>query len=224
MHNHALLDISIGLDAVVLDFVISLLGEPNGDSELVDSVHFYMLPTHRSVRSGQYTSFVFSAHLIEAGINASIGTVGDAMDNALMESAIGLYKTELITKDGPWKTLADVELATAEYVNWFSNKRLHTSIGGFPPAEHKAADYAQTQPNPKAGEPKTEASTKPGALQFAVALQSQPGLTANLQGFRIGAPEGWPPFAKPHASPGRHWVRCESGRRRSPWRGWPSDP
>ena len=68
-----------------------------------------------------------------------------------MESAIGLYKTELITKDGPWKTLADVELATVEYVNWFNNKRLHTSTGGVPLAEHKAADYAQTQPNPEAG-------------------------------------------------------------------------
>lgn len=58
-----------------------------------------MLPTRRSTRSGQYTSFVFSAHLIEAGMDASIGTAGDALDNALMESAIGLYKTELITKD-----------------------------------------------------------------------------------------------------------------------------
>jgi putative transposase len=106
---------------------------------------------HHSDAGSQYTSFAFTAHLIEAGIDASIGTVGDALDNALMESTIGLYKTELIKKDGPWKTLADVELATAEYVNWFNNKRLHTAIGGVPPAEYEAAYYAQTQPDPEAG-------------------------------------------------------------------------
>jgi putative transposase len=106
---------------------------------------------HHSDAGSQYTSFVFTAHLIEAGVDASIGTVGDALDNALMESTIGLYKTELIKKDGPWKTLADVELATAEYVNWFNTRRLHTSIGGIPPAEHEAAYYAQAQPDPEAG-------------------------------------------------------------------------
>ena len=68
-----------------------------------------------------------------------------------MESAIGLYKTELIKKAGPWKSLADVELATAEYVEWFNIKRLHTAIGGIPPAEYEAAYYAQTQPDPEAG-------------------------------------------------------------------------
>jgi putative transposase len=92
---------------------------------------------------------VFTAHLIEAGIDASVGTIGDAYDNALMESAIGLYKTELIKKDGPWRTLADVELATAEYVDWFNTRRLHTAIGGIPPAEHEAAYYAQPQPDPE---------------------------------------------------------------------------
>jgi putative transposase len=106
---------------------------------------------HHSDAGSQYTSFVFTAHLIEAGIDASTGTVGDALDNALMESTIGLYKTELIKKAGPWRTLADVELATAEYVDWFNNKRLHTAIGGVPPAEYEAAYYAQTQPPPEAG-------------------------------------------------------------------------
>jgi putative transposase len=106
---------------------------------------------HHSDAGSQYTSFAFTAHLIEAGIDASIGTIGDALDNALMESTIGLYKTELIKKAGPWKTLADVELATAEYVNWFNTRRLHTAIGGIPPAEYEAAYYAQTQPDPEAG-------------------------------------------------------------------------
>lgn len=63
----------------------------------------------------QYTSFRFTAHLLAEGIDASIGTVGDALDNALMESTIGLYKTELIKPRRPWRSLADVELATAEW-------------------------------------------------------------------------------------------------------------
>ncbi len=62
-----------------------------------------------------------------------------------MESAIGLYKTELISRRGPWKNLADVELATAEYTDWFNTRRLHGSIGHIPPAEHEANYYAQTQ-------------------------------------------------------------------------------
>jgi putative transposase len=106
---------------------------------------------HHSDAGSQYTSFRFTAHLIESGIDASIGTVGDALDNALMESTIGLYKTELIKKQGPWKTLADVELATAEYVDWFNTRRLHTAIGGVPPAEYEAGYYAQNQPQSEAG-------------------------------------------------------------------------
>ena len=105
----------------------------------------------RLVESAQYTSFAFTAHLIEAGTGPSIGTVGDALDNALMESAIGLYKTELIKKQGPWKTLADVELATADYVDWFTSNRRHTAIGGAPPAEFQAAYHAPIQPPPEAG-------------------------------------------------------------------------
>jgi putative transposase len=106
---------------------------------------------HHSDAGSQYTSFRFTAHLLEAGLDASIGTVGDALDNALMESTIGLFKTELIKKDGPWRSLADVELATADYINWYNNKRLHTAIGGIPPAEHEAAYYAQNEPHNEAG-------------------------------------------------------------------------
>jgi hypothetical protein len=112
-----------------------------------------------------YTSFAFTAHLIEAGIDASIGTVGDALDNALMESTIGLYKTELIKKKGPWKTLADVELATAGYVDWYNNRRLHTAIGGIPPAEHETVYSTTLKTSPRRRlDPTTEASTKPGAV------------------------------------------------------------
>jgi len=106
---------------------------------------------HHSDAGSQYTSFAFTAHLIEAGIDASIGTVGDALDNALMESQIGLYKTELIKPRKPWKGLADVEVATAEWVDWFNHQRLHTAIGHIPPAEHETSYYAQHQPQPVAG-------------------------------------------------------------------------
>jgi putative transposase len=87
----------------------------------------------RPIESAQYTSFRFTTHLVDAGIDASIGTVGDALDNALMESAIGLYKTELIKPRGPWKNLTGVELATAEYVGWYNTTRLHGEIGHVPP-------------------------------------------------------------------------------------------
>ncbi|WP_317936477.1 IS3 family transposase [Streptomyces cellostaticus] len=106
---------------------------------------------HHSDAGSQYTSFAFTAHLLEAGIDASIGSVGDALDNALMESQIGLYKTELIKPRKPWHGLADVELATAEWVDWFNNQRLHTATGDIPPHEHETNYYAQHQPQPAAG-------------------------------------------------------------------------
>ena len=77
-----------------------------------------------------------------------------ARDSPMMENTIGLYKTELIKPRGPWRSLAEVELATAEYVDGYNNKRLRTAIGGMPLVEHEAAYYAQTQPQPVAG-PKT---------------------------------------------------------------------
>ena len=107
---------------------------------------------HHSDAGGQYTSFAFTTHLLEAGIDASIGTVGDPLDNALMESQIGLYKTELIKLGRPRHGLADVELATAEWVDWFNNQRIHTAIGDVPPHEHETNYYAQQhQPQPAAG-------------------------------------------------------------------------
>ncbi|NYV72759.1 transposase [Streptomyces sp. UH6] len=84
-------------------------------------------------------------------MDASIGTVGDALDNALMESQIGLCKTELIKPRKPWHGLPGVELATAEWVDWFNNQRLHTAIGSIPPREHETNYYAQHQPQPAAG-------------------------------------------------------------------------
>ncbi|WAL70317.1 IS3 family transposase [Kitasatospora sp. YST-16] len=96
---------------------------------------------HHSDAGSQYTSFRLAEHLEAAGIAASIGTVGDAYDNALMESAIGLYKTELVKPGRPWRTLAQVELATAEWVDWYNHRRLHGEIGHVPPVEYENTYY-----------------------------------------------------------------------------------
>jgi putative transposase len=104
---------------------------------------------HHSDAGSQYTSFRFAAHLAEAGIAASIGTVGDAYDNALMESTIGLYKTELIGPRAPWHGLADVELATAEWVSWYNEHRIHSAISDLTPSELEAAHYAKQAPTVK---------------------------------------------------------------------------
>ncbi|MFD0974077.1 IS3 family transposase, partial [Plantactinospora endophytica] len=106
---------------------------------------------HHSDAGSQYTSFRFTTHLLDAGIDASIGSVGDALDNALMESTIGLYKTELIKSRGPWRSLAQVELATAEWVDWYNNQRLHSAIGHVPPAEYESMFHAQPQPREVVG-------------------------------------------------------------------------
>ncbi|MFG2324788.1 integrase core domain-containing protein [Streptomyces sp. NPDC048568] len=87
--------------------------------------------------------------MLEAGIDASIGTVGDALDNALMESQIGLFKTELIKPRRPWRGLADVELGTAEWVDWFNNQRLHTAIGH--PSPRARGQPLRSTPAPTGG-------------------------------------------------------------------------
>ncbi|MGK5447114.1 integrase core domain-containing protein [Streptomyces radiopugnans] len=98
----------------------------------------------RLVELTQYTSFRLAEHLDAARIAASIGSVGDAYDNALMESTIGLFKTEVIKPMRPWKTLSHVELATAEWVDWYNHRRLHGEIGHIPPAEYEANYYQAT--------------------------------------------------------------------------------
>lgn len=76
-------------------------------------------------------------------MRASIGSVADAYDNALAESTIGLFKTELIRRRGPWKTLDDVEIATLEWVDWLNNRRPHTELGDIPPAGHETTYYRE---------------------------------------------------------------------------------
>ena len=100
---------------------------------------------HHSDAGSQYTSLAFSEALTEAGITGSIGTVGDALDNALMESTIGLFKTEVIDHEqATWTSWREVENATASWVHWFNNERLHSSIGDIPPLEYEQNHYDST--------------------------------------------------------------------------------
>ena len=86
------------------------------------------------IESAQYLSIRYTNRLAEAGISPSVGSVGDSYDNALAESVIGLYKTELIRQRGPWEDRDQVEYATLEYVDWFNHRRLLEPIGHIPPA------------------------------------------------------------------------------------------
>jgi Integrase core domain len=87
---------------------------------------------HHSDAGSQYTSFRFTQNLLDAGVDASIGTAGDALDNAPAESTIGLYKTELIAPQGPWHDLLGVDVATVAWVEWYNNHRIHWACGGRP--------------------------------------------------------------------------------------------
>jgi transposase InsO family protein len=101
----------------------------------------------------QYTSILFTEHLELEGLRPSIGSVGDAYDNALMECVIGLYKTECIRttvfQPGPYRTISDVEYATAGWVDWYNQRRLHSSLGYLTPAEYEAAHYATLTREPQ---------------------------------------------------------------------------
>jgi putative transposase len=101
--------------------------DPGADVELI----------HHSDAGSQYTSFDYAQTLDDAGVRASIGTVGDAYDNAMAESFVDSFKTELI-RDRVWQSRSQLELAIVSYVAWFNNERLHSALGDLPPAEHEA--------------------------------------------------------------------------------------
>ncbi|WP_258557983.1 IS3 family transposase [Rhodococcus sp. AG1013] len=103
---------------------------------------------HHHDRGSQYTSIAFTERLVDASIDASIGATGNSYDNALAESINGLYKTELIKAQGPWRTVDQVEVATLEWVDWFNHRRLYEHCGDLPPAEYEALYYRdhRTQP------------------------------------------------------------------------------
>jgi transposase InsO family protein len=98
---------------------------------------------HHSDRGSQYLSIRYTERLTQAGVEPSVGSVGDSYDNAMAETIIGLYKTEVIHRRGPWRKLDDVEYATLEWVDWFNNRRLLESIGNLPPAEFELLYHRQ---------------------------------------------------------------------------------
>jgi transposase InsO family protein len=105
---------------------------------------------HHSDHGSQYLSIRYTERLAEVGAQPSVGSVGDSYDNALAETVIGLYKTEVIQPRGPWRNLEAVEYATLEWVDWFNNRRLLEPIGNIPPAELEASYYQSTGELPMA--------------------------------------------------------------------------
>lgn len=100
---------------------------------------------HHSDRGVQYVSIKYTERLAEAGIEPSVGSVGDSYDNALAETINGLYKAEVIHRRGPWRSFEAVEFATLEWVDWFNNRRLLEPIGNIPPAEAEERYYAMIE-------------------------------------------------------------------------------
>ena len=100
---------------------------------------------HHSDRGSQYLALRYTDHLAAAGVQPSVGSVGDSYDNALAETINGLFKAEIIHRRGPWRGMEAVEFATLEWVDWFNNRRLLEPIGNIPSAEAEARYYAQTK-------------------------------------------------------------------------------
>ncbi len=117
--------------ALVLDALEQALHERLLDGALVV----------QSDRGSQYVSMRYTGRLAAAGAAPSVGSVGDAYDNALAETVIGLFKTEVIHRDGPWRGFEDVEMAALEWVAWFNQERLLAPLGYVPPAEFEAQYY-----------------------------------------------------------------------------------
>jgi len=105
---------------------------------------------HHSDRGSQYVSIKYTERLAEAGVEPSVGSVGDSYDNALAETINGLYKAEVIHRRGPWRSSEAVEFATLEWVDWFNNRRLLEPIGNIPPAEAEERYYARLDEPPMA--------------------------------------------------------------------------
>ena len=129
---------------------------------------------HHSDRGSQYLSIRYTERLAEAGIDTSVGSVGDSYDNALAESIIGLFKTEVINFLGPWKSMAQVEWETLQWVSWYNNERLHSAIGHRPPQEVEEAFYEQMNTLEKAAEVlNKQPSRKPGAVHWPRGAQTR---------------------------------------------------
>jgi transposase InsO family protein len=119
------------------DLALDALDQALYDRPLAESARLI----HHSDRGTQYLSIRYTERLAAAGIEPSVGSTGDSYDNALAESVIGLYKTEVIRKRGPWRGVDDVELATLTWVAWYNADRLLEPLGYLPPAEFEQAFY-----------------------------------------------------------------------------------
>ena len=119
-------------------FVLDALEQALHDRRLVQGSRL----VHHSDRGSQYVSIRYTERLAEAGVEPSVGSVGDSYDNALAETINGLYKAEVIHRRGPWRSCEAVEFATLEWVDWFNNRRLLEPIGNIPPAEAEERYYA----------------------------------------------------------------------------------
>jgi len=97
----------------------------------------------RRIEPRQYVSFRYTDRLAEAGISASIGSVGDSYDNAMAEALNGTFKAELVKLHGPWRTRRQLEIAIIEWIDWYNGARLHGEIGDVPPADHEIDWYLQ---------------------------------------------------------------------------------
>ena len=129
----------------------------------------------RPLESAQYVSIRYTERLAEAGIEPSVGSVGDSYDNALAETINGLFKAEVIHRRGPWRSFEAVEFATLEWVDWFNNRRLLEPIGNVPPAEAEARYYAQFEGQPWPRDPNQTASGKPGAVHWYTGVRTACG-------------------------------------------------
>lgn len=119
---------------------------------------------HHSDRGVQYRAVRYTQRFTEAGDVASVGSRGDSYDNALAEAFNSLFKAELIRNKGPWRSIDDLEIAVAEYIDWFNYRRLHGEIGMIPPVEVEQPTTIHTSPSEQPTG-SSRASTEPGARQ-----------------------------------------------------------
>jgi putative transposase len=135
---------------------------------VVPSAHLLIEVLRQPFESTQYTSIAFTTRLLESGVDASVGSVGDAYDNALAETTVGLYKTEWINRRGPWRNLDHVEIATLEWVDWYNHRRPHQAIDDFTPVAVEDLHYAHTTPSPRSGTQQPECPDNPGRFTQGV--------------------------------------------------------